>query len=251
MSHESQVPSLGAAIRALQFLAGAEEGISLAQMSARLEAPRTSVFRILNTLCSEGLAQKRGTLYFAGVELMRLGLLTAAQSPTWKNAKPFLSQLTHLVGETAHLGVPTPKGILIVEVNVCSHPLSAASRAGAVVDCHASAGGKVLLAFSPKNTVESLLAQPLAKRTSKTLTSTKALLQQLEQIRKQGYALDDEEYFDGVRCLAAPVFDAKGHLHAAIGITAATVRFTRERIPEIAGHVSAVGAAMGRFIFQK
>ena len=245
----NKVPSIGTAIKALQILASNGAGLSLAEMSECLQSPRTSVFRILTTLCNEGMAEKRGTLYFAGIEILRLGLLTAGQRPTWKKAGPFLAQLTEAVGETSHLGVATAKGVLIVEVNECPHPLSAASHPGTVADYHASATGKVLLAFSAGITPD-LCSEPLTRRTPKTLTDKQALVMELKTVRSQGFALDDEEYFEGVRCLAAPIRNSSGVVLGAIGITAAATRFTRTRIPEVAAKVCAIAQAIGSSIHQ-
>jgi IclR family acetate operon transcriptional repressor len=90
----------------------------------------------------------------------------------------------------------------------------------------------------------------LERRTARTLTTWPALERELEVIRRQGYAVDDGEYHDGVRCLAAPVLDARGQVRAAIGITAAAARFTKRRIPAVAREVrqaaDALSAALGR-----
>jgi len=83
----------------------------------------------------------------------------------------------------------------------------------------------------------SLTGIKLSPRTPKTLTTRAALEAECADIRRQGYALDNEEYHLGVRCLAAPVFDASGAVAAAIGITASVTTFPKRRISEVASHV--------------
>jgi IclR family acetate operon transcriptional repressor len=87
-----------------------------------------------------------------------------------------------------------------------------------------------------------------ARRTAHTLITLSQLKREVELTVKRGFSLDNEEFNLGVRCLAAPVFDADGGVIAAIGITAATVRFTKERIPEIAAKVRAVAAELSELM---
>ena len=86
------------------------------------------------------------------------------------------------------------------------------------------------------------------KRTAHTLTLVPEIKREAELTRKRGYSLDDEEFNLGVRCLAVPVYGSDGNCVAAIGITAATVRFPKERIPAMAADVKAAAAELSRLI---
>ena len=86
------------------------------------------------------------------------------------------------------------------------------------------------------------------RRTAQTLTTLNQLKREVQVTLKRGYSVDNEEFNLGVRCLAAPVFDADGGVMAALGITAATVRFSKERIPEVATKVRAVAAELSQLM---
>jgi IclR family acetate operon transcriptional repressor len=106
-----------------------------------------------------------------------------------------------------------------------------------------------LLSFLHRARLDAIVtkARP-TKRTPHTLTTLAEIRREADLTLKRGYSIDDEEFNLGVRCLAAPVFSSDGSVVAAIGITAATVRFTRERIPEIAAIVTQSAAELSRLL---
>ena len=129
------------------------------------------------------------------------------------------------------------------------HPLRAASRPGFLAELHCSSTGKVFLAYLHRARLAEIIAEsPPTARTPLTLTSLPAIRKEVDLTRKRGFSLDNEEFNPGVRCLAAPVFAADGTVAAAIGITAATVRFPKERIPEMAAKVQAVAGELSRLM---
>jgi len=164
-------------------------------------------------------------------------------------ALPILEKLTARIAETSHLAIPCDNRSLIVAVQDSPHPLRAASRPGFLAELYCSSTGKSLLAFLHYPRLEDIIGQtPLPKRTAHTLTTVAELRREIELTRKRGFSLDDEEFHLGVRCLACPVHGSDGTVVAAIGITAATVRFPKERIPEMAVAVKAAAADLSRLL---
>ena len=144
-----------------------------------------------------------------------------------------LLRLTETTDETSHLAIPCDDSALIVAVQDSPHPLRAASRPGFLAELHCSSTGKVFLAYLHRARIaEIIAASPPTARTPLTLT--------------RGHAAASAE--DGVRCLAAPVFASDGTVVAAIGITAATVRFPEKRIPEMAAKVRTVASELSRLM---
>jgi IclR family acetate operon transcriptional repressor len=106
------------------------------------------------------------------------------------------------------------------------------------MDLHCSAFGKAFLAFGPRACLERMLGSaPLRARTRRTLTTADALATECGRIVKQGYAMDDEESEEGVRCLAAPVWADGGVLAAAIGVSGSAATFAQQRVSDIAALV--------------
>ena len=135
-------------------------------------------------------------------------------------AQPLLQKLGHLTGETAHLALPCDDRSLIVSVYDSPHPLRAASSPGTLTDLYTSSTGKVFLAFLHADRIAAILAlHPPPASTSRSLTTLAQLTAETERVHAQGYAIDDEEFHPGVRCVAAPVTGHGGQVVAALGIT--------------------------------
>ncbi len=243
------IPNLRNACRILKLLGSNADGFKVADLARKLSIPITTTLRIMTTLHLENLVRKNGTHYELGPVLIQLGNASLAGTEIRTTALPVLERLTAKVAETAHLAIPCDNRSLIVAVQDSPHPLRAASRPGFLAELYCSSTGKTFLAFLHYARLDELIGTgPLAKRTARTLTTRADLRREIEATRKRGYSLDNEEFHSGVRCLAAPVYQSDGTVAAAIGITAATVRFPRERIPEMAVAVKAAAAELSRLL---
>ena len=245
------IPNLRNACRILKLLASRPDGFKIADIGRTLEIPTTTTLRIMTTLHLEGLVRKNGALYELGPVLIQLGHASFAGTEIRTSALPVLSNLTARTDETAHLAIPCDDRALIVAVQDSPHPLRAASRPGFLAELHCSSTGKTLLAFLHYPRLTEFYgpgtARP-AKRTPHTLTTLAEIKREIELTRKRGYSVDDEEFAPGIRCVAAPVYASDGTVAAAIGITASTVRFTKERIPEMGSKVQAAATELSRLL---
>jgi DNA-binding IclR family transcriptional regulator len=239
------IPNLARACQVIKLFAGSEEGLTSSEVARRLAIPRTTALRILLTLCEEGLIAHHEHSYRAGPELVRLGLRALGATSLRTRAVPVLRALSQHTGETAHLAILSGDRSLILEVCDSPNPVHVASRAGTLAEIHCSATGKVFLAFAFGDRLGPFLASlPLKARTPNTATSAAVLRAECAEIARRGYALDDEEYYAGVRCLAAPVWDGSGAVAGAIGITASTTSFPKRRTSEMARHVLEAAATL-------
>jgi DNA-binding IclR family transcriptional regulator len=232
------IPSVVKACQTLRLMAEEAVVITPSGLAKRLKMSRTTAFRTLRTFVHEGLIEEVEGGYRLGTGMLRLSLQVLDQLDVRKVATPVLRQLAERSGETAHLAIIAGGRMLLVEVADSPNPLRVASRPGSLVDPHCSATGKVLLAHLPQDRLDAMLAGlALTPRTPRTITDPAALVAELGKVRSLGFALDDEEYITGARCLAAPVRNAGGEVCAAIGITAAASRFTPQRTGEMAALV--------------
>lgn len=223
------IPNLKNSCIVLKYLASASSGNSIAEIQTKLNIPHTTLLRILTTLRSEDMVALKEKRYFLGNALIQLGIKAMDNLDLKKLAEPELHILTKKTQETAHIAVLSGTSTLIVHVQESPHPVSAASQSGATAPLHCSSTGKVFMAYILKNEIEELLNFPLKPRTKKTLTTIDEIKKDIKKTIKQGYGYDNEEYAEGVRCLAAPIKDAHGEVIAAIGITAGTATFTEKR----------------------
>lgn len=234
------IPNLTNACQVLKTLATETEGLLLSELVQRLDLPHTSALRIVTTLCEAGFLQRSGNQYMLGSGLIPLGQQALARLDIRAIARPILRRLTEQTGETSHLAILSGGRSLLVEVVQSPAPIRVGAPAGTLAELHCSATGKSLIATLPAERLDSLLGtKALPSKTRKTLTTLPRLRTELARVRKQGYAVDDEEFFEGIRCLAAPVHNATGEVVAAIGITGAVTRFTSARIAPVARQVMA------------
>jgi IclR family acetate operon transcriptional repressor len=241
------IPNLRNACDIMKLLGTTRDGYTAAEIARRLSLPVTTTLRIMATLQLEGYARKVDGRFELGPVLIHLGNAALAGTEIRETALPVLAQLTAATEETSHLAIPCDDRALIVAVQDSPHPLRAASRPGYLAELHCSSTGKIFSAFLHRHRLTELFGKKdNRRRTPHTLTTLTEIKREVEATRKRGYSLDNEEYHLGVRCLAAPVFSSDGQVVAAIGITAASVRFTKDRIPEIAAKVTSAASDLSR-----
>jgi DNA-binding IclR family transcriptional regulator len=239
------IPNLRNACDILKLLGTNKDGFTAADIARRLSLPVTTTLRIMATLQLEGYARKVDGRFELGPVLIHLGNAALAGTEIREAALPILQQLAATTEETTHLAIPCDDRALIVAVQDSPHPLRAASRPGYLAELHCSSTGKIFATYLHRHRLTELFGRKEnIRRTPNTLTTLTEIKREIEATRKRGYSLDNEEYHIGVRCLAAPVFSSDGQVVAAIGITAATVRFTKDRIPEIAAKVTSAAAEL-------
>jgi IclR family acetate operon transcriptional repressor len=230
-----RIPNLGKACEVLELISNTPGGLRLKQISAQLDIPRTTALRITQTLLHAGyLAETDEGNITLGTSLIQIGVKALDGLDIRTYARPVLRALSADLEETSHLAILNGNKSLLVEVADSPHLIRIAARPGTLVDLHCSSTGKVFLAFSipePALFINTLNLKPYTKNTDIT---AEAVLSTIGKTRKQGYAIDEEEYAPGVRCVAAPVINAFGKTIAAVGITASTATFTKSKIPTYA-----------------
>lgn len=238
MEEKYIIPNLRNACRVLKVLARHEGSLTMSELADQLDIPRTTALRILRTFEVEGFVQRDQAQYRLGSGMIHVGLKALAGVNIRTIAVPVLKDLAEQTGETAHLAVLADDRSLILEVCDSPHPLHIASRPGSLAWLHASATGKVLMAHRLKGRIAEVFQDgPPPQLTPRTMTGVEEMEAEVERTLERGFGLDNEEYFEGARCLAAPVRNARQEVIAAVGITGATTRFTMDRLDEFAGYV--------------
>lgn len=228
------IPNLSKAVQILKVLSASPAGLSAVQVEQRVDIPRTTTFRILKTLIQEQMVEKKGMQFYAGTGLYEIGLQALSKLQLREKAVPILQELTHKTGQTSHLAVPSGWHSLILEVCDSPNPVQVASRPGTLADLHCSATGKIFLSCLYQNRLEEFIATFQPKpRTEYTRIQLPDLEDITEKVRQDGYARDEQEYHEGVRCLAAPVYDMRHQVIAAIGVTGPVTSFTDDHFAAI------------------
>jgi IclR family transcriptional regulator, acetate operon repressor len=228
------------AIGILDILASkADIGISLAELSALIKMPKSSTHRYLVTLQELGLAERKdGDRFCLGTKVIELAGSFLANSDLRNESQAVLNDLAEKTGETIHLAVASGTEVVYIAKVESRHALGMSSHIGARLPMYCTALGKAILAFSNKEMLHAVLAEPLKPRTPQSLTSGKALQADLALIQSRGYAIDDEENEAGIRCVGAPIFDYTTCPIAAISISVPRDRMDPERLRLLGSLVS-------------
>ncbi len=236
-----EMKSLARALMALEVLAASPNGLVGTELAQQLHVDKSSASRLMQTLVRHGFAERdMDTRRFRlGPRIVSLSRIVLAQLSVRDQAKAFLRRLAEETGETAHLAIPAQEYALHLDQIESSATLKVSTPVGTLVPLHCTSLGKALLAFGAAP-----IPQKLTSYTPRTITDPAILRIHLEQSCQQGYAVDDEEYEVGVRCIASPVFDYRGKVVAAIGVSGPAVRVSLERTPKLGAFVVQVAGEL-------
>jgi IclR family KDG regulon transcriptional repressor len=223
--------------------------LGVTELADRLGLHKSTVHRFLVNLETGGLVERnpRTARYRLGLRLFELGGLVLQQLNLWDEALPFLEGLVRDTGETGHLAVLDGGEAIYIEKVEARRALRIPSAVGRGYPAHATNLGKVLLAYLPPEQVRAIVEERgLAAYTPNTIIDLARLEAELVRIRSCGYAVDNEEYDEGLRCIGAPIQDHTGHVVAALGIGGPVTRVTPGRVGELAELVMAAAKGLSR-----
>lgn len=246
-------PATGAAktlIKALRILASVAahpEGLTLSDLSRICRLPKPTAHRVLGVLVEGGMLRLEADGgYRLGPECLVLGTAFLENLDLRDRARDILTDLVERTGETCHLGVLDGMRVVYIEKVESPHPIRMASRVGRTNAAHSTGIGKALLAFSPEEQVDAIIASGLEQRTPRTITDPSRFRNELAMVAKRGYAIDDVENEEAIRCIAAPVFDHQHAVVAAISIAGPEYRLSLGRLVEMADDVRAAARELSR-----
>jgi DNA-binding IclR family transcriptional regulator len=227
---DGAVKSADRTLSILECLASSNRRRSLGELSAELGIPKSSLHGLLRTLRVRGWVStdETGQRFGLGVRALLVGTSFTATDDMVRVSADVLDELAATIEETVHLGRLDGDMIVYLAKREATHPLRLFSAIGVRIPAATTALGKALLADRPTGDVESLLPSEWPALTPATLTTRDALIDQLEDIRAAGYAVDREESTPGVRCFAVTVGPGRPADYA-ISCSVPTVRLDPER----------------------
>jgi IclR family KDG regulon transcriptional repressor len=228
--------SVKKALELLDHFTAERPEISLAEISREVDAHKSSVFRVLTTLEAAGFLEKdpQSGKYRLGLKILDLAGRVWGRHDIRQIATPFMEELARETGEVIHLAVLDGSDIVYLEKKGQGQVLTVATRVGGRNPAYASSMGKILLADLSENELNAILGRgKLKKLTPNTIDEIPKLIEELAKIREQGFALDNEETFPGIRCVGAPVRDGRGRVIAAVSATVPAQRMDDKRIREL------------------
>jgi DNA-binding IclR family transcriptional regulator len=217
------------------------QGITTVELGRRLGVHRTTVHRFLQTLARRGYAEQisDSDRYRVGLRVLGLASATMAGLTIRDVAMPFLEALNQETNETVHLVMLDQGEVVTIDRVEAEQPVALRTYIGARRPAYCSAAGKAMLAYLPLSQVDAILARGMPARTANTITDPVQFKAALWEVTQRGYALDDEENLEGVRCAAAPIFNFEGRLAGGVSLLAPAMRVDSVRLLELAAVIRA------------
>lgn len=244
------IQSLDRAFSILELFTADNVPLGVTAISERVGLHKSTCFGLVSTLEHLGyLLQDKGTgKYSLGLKTLVLGQAYLKSQNIRHLAVPAVESLISLAQEyTIHLVIRDKDHVVYIDKYEGPQAMViVASSIGQRAVPHCTGVGKAVLAFMESGDRQKILDKPLQRFTPQTLTDTGKLLAALEEIRKQGFALDDQERALGLRCVAAPFFDNEGAVQGAISISGPSIYLSRERLLELSEPVKAAAGSISR-----
>jgi IclR family transcriptional regulator, KDG regulon repressor len=239
-----QPESVAAVLKVFAILnaLGERSDIGITDLSVRLAMPKATVYRFLQTMKSLGYVRQEADSerYGLAMRMFELGSKALPSPELVDLAKHHMQMLADATGETVHLGSLIDSEIIYIHKVDSRHMLGMYSRIGRRAPLHCTAIGKVLMAWEHSERRERILDGAEFKRfRDKTITTREAFLAELEQVKKQGFGEDREEFDDHIRCLGVPIFDRLAQPIAGLSVSFPTFRFDAEKAPEVVAMLQA------------
>ncbi len=224
---EAQVKSAGRVLDILVDLASAPDGMVFAELARRQQLPKSSLHGLLAVLTDRGFVEfaPRGRTYSLGIRTWEIGQAYLRHRDLVREALPLMERVVAEINETVQLAaLDGIENVYLAKVD-CSHPIRLQSEVGKRLHAHATGLGKVLLAFLPDAELSARFdGEQLPAFNVNTIRELPILLLVLDLIRERGFAVDDQEYTPGLRCVAVPIFDIDGNVLAALSASIPLMR---------------------------
>ncbi len=235
-SQDIKIKSLQKAIEVLNCFVK-KPVLGVTEISEMLDLYKSNVHNILNTYKSMGFVEQdeESGKYRLSVGIFDLSRALGDRYAITKIAQPYMQELSNITNDNVYLAVPHDGEVLYLEA---TYPANAThlmrSLFGKRAEMYCTGLGKAMLSNMPEEFIERYLEQDFIQYTEQTITERVRLKKELLLTKKRGYAVDNMEHEFGVKCVALPIFDARGNVVAALSVSGASIEFTDTRIVEIA-----------------
>jgi DNA-binding IclR family transcriptional regulator len=234
------IQSIDRALQVLELFSLEKPEWGVTEISKALNIYKSNVHNVLTTLAEKGFVIKdsKTDKYKLGIKFFELGSIVIKNMDLRKIAHPYMEKLLKEFNETVHLGILVEGEILSIEQEESGQSLSPRIFIGKRAPLHCTGVGKAIMAYLPKDKFSFTIKEMgLIRYTENTISNEEELEKELEKIREQGYAVDNMEHEEGVRCVAGPIRDYTGKVSASLSVSGPAFRINENNIPNIAKKV--------------
>lgn len=217
------------------------QSLNLIELSEILDQPKSSVYRILLTLEHRGyiMRDSRDGKYRTGLKFLEISKNILEHNSLRTATSSEMNKLVHKYGDTVNLGVLQEHEIIYIDIREGTNALRMIDDIGSVAPIHASSIGKAIAAHIDEQLLDNILENTkLEALTKNTIIDKNELKKELQTVKDNGYAIDDEEVVRGAKCVAAPIFNLFGQVEGAISLSGAVHRFSDDQINQIIADIT-------------
>jgi DNA-binding IclR family transcriptional regulator len=245
---EKHVQSLERALDIIEALSSEPEGLGVTELSQRIGLHKSTAHRLLATLVQRGYVSKTNSgCYHIGLKIIEIASYYINSLELQTESRPYVAQITAELGLTAHIGVLEGDQVVYIERMDVLSGVKLYSQIGLRMHAYCSSLGKCLLSgFNSEQLAKVMTNCSFNKFTPNTISSLDELIAELRVVRKQGFAIDNLEYSLNNRCIAAPIYDYRGEIIAAISASGPPTILHQDRIAEVAAYVCEKAMAISK-----
>jgi IclR family KDG regulon transcriptional repressor len=229
------IQSVTNALNLLEAFKADRDELGVTELSKRLNLHKNNVFRLLATLEAKGYIEqnKANENYRLGVKSLELGQTFIKQLGLVRQAKPFLKEIVKECNEMAYIGIIRQNSVVYLDVEETNQTVKVTNRVGWRLPIHCTAIGKAQITYASEEELEKLnILDNMERFTPNTIVDKVEFIKHLKEVAKRGYALDNEEYDLGVRCVGVPLRDYTGRVVGGISVSGPSFRMTDEMLRE-------------------
>lgn len=230
--------------------------LGITEISSNLGLHKGTVYRTIHTLQNKGFVQQNteNGKYWLGLRAYAVGMIAGEKMPLKQIIQPYAKKLSEKFNEVVNVSVldttseKYPRSMLILKEESGTQMLKISPGVGSSSKCYCAGVGKVLLAYSPEEIFDKCKEEDFSSFTDNTIKTWEQLLNQLQDIRIKGYAIDNEEQEIGLTCIAAPILDKNNKAIAAISISGPTTRIKSTNFEETVNEVKNTAAQISNLL---
>jgi len=229
------IKSVNNALNLLEEFNGDKDELGVTELSNRLNLHKNNIFRLLATLETKGYIEqnKLRESYRLGMKNLELGQTFIKQLGLVRPVKPFLKEIVKECNEMAHIGIVRQNSVVCLDVEESNQTVKVTNHVGLRLPIHCTAIGKAQIAYATEEELEKLgILDNMERFTPNTIVNKGEFIKQIKEVARRGYALDNEEYNPGVRCVAVPIRDYSGRVVGGISVSGPSFRMTDEILKE-------------------
>ncbi|HHZ02938.1 MAG TPA: IclR family transcriptional regulator [Tissierellia bacterium] len=234
MKKRNTVQAIDRAVAIIECFRGKKE-LKLSEISERLDLNKSTVHGILTTLKHHGfISQDKNTQrYRLGIRFIEFGDIVMNSLNIRSAALPVIKEVCSKIEETVHIAMLDGSDVVWIEKQECNRSIKTSTTIGAKLPAYTTADGRIILCYQDLDKIDNYLPEEIPKYTPNTITDKCEFVKRLKEMKEQGFAIDNEEVVEGIKCVAAPIFDYNGDAKFSISTTGPAFRMTEEKICQL------------------